>query len=334
MKMMTKRFGRALLAGAIGYGAVACSSEGASSAVGGQDGGSGGQNGGPGAGGGPAGTGGQASTPSGTGVSIDGNVLRVTVVARDVPPGDDQHVCVVLPLPNEEPVWVRRMVGILEGGSHHLIVDRQPGATPQLEPRACAPTPGSDASRLMIAQQAEAVVELPEGVAFSIAAGQPLFLQLHYFNSSDEVRDIRGHVDLEMLDPEGPVPTEARSMFTGKIGFTLPAKSISSIVSYVKPTPTEGTRHVFAVTSHTHRLGIHAEIEHVTSETAPAVAPLHVSDSWDEPPLTMLSPPLPFTGTEGLRLTCQYENTLDRAVNFGTRATDEMCFMWVYYFDR
>lgn len=260
--------------------------------------------------------------------------MRATIVARAVPPGEDQHVCVVLPLLNNEQVWVNRMVGILEGGSHHLIVDRRSDLAPSLEPETCAPTGGSDATRLMIAQQAEAIVELPENVAFSIAPRQPLFMQLHYFNASDEVRDIVGHIDLETMDADGPVPVEALSMFRGRIGFQLPANSPSTVVSYVTPTPSRGTRHVFAITSHTHALGVHSQIELVPSETAPAVAPLHVSESWEEPPLTMLSPTVPFTGQEGLRLTCQYQNTRSEVVNFGVRATDEMCFMWVYYYDR
>jgi hypothetical protein len=336
------RFGSVVALGLLGSLAPACSGDGseggagpgsAAGTGGSQSAGAGGA-GNPAAGGsGPAGSGGQPSAPRGSEVTLEGNTIRATITARNVPPGEDQHVCVVVPLPNEEPIWVNKLTGILEGGSHHLIVDRST-REPQLEPEVCGPTPGGDATRLIIVQQAEAVVQLPEGVAFSLEARQPLFLQLHYYNAGDETRDIVGHVELEMMAPSAPTPIEAQSIFTGRIGFSLPANSPSTIVSYVQPVPSQGTRHVFALTSHTHALGVHAQIERVANADAPTTTPIHVSEDWEEPPLTLFSPPLPFTGADGLRLTCQYENTRSHPVSFGTAATDEMCFMWVYYYDR
>jgi hypothetical protein len=32
-------------------------------------------------------------------------------------------------------------------------------------------------------------------------------------------------------------------------------------------------------------------------------------------------------------LTCRYNNDTDQPVMFGTKAQDEMCFMWLYYYD-
>ena len=43
-------------------------------------------------------------------------------------------------------------------------------------------------------------------------------------------------------------------------------------------------------------------------------------------------PPLEFTGTQGLLLRCEYENTRDVPVTFGTAVENEMCFMWLYYY--
>ena len=43
-------------------------------------------------------------------------------------------------------------------------------------------------------------------------------------------------------------------------------------------------------------------------------------------------PPLVFTGSDGVRLRCEFNNTTDRLVTFGTRFADEMCFMWLYYY--
>jgi hypothetical protein len=280
------------------------------------------------------GAGGDGSTVRGSSVSFDGSHIQASIIARQIQPGAEQHVCVVVELPNPDDTWINQIHATLSGGSHHMIVDRQAAGTPlELDPQPCAPTMASDATRLMIAQQADTVIDLPSGAAFAIAAHQPLFLQLHYANVGTQVRDIVGTVDLTVAPPSDTAPIEADSIFTGSLAIDLPPESMGSSTSFFIPDPAAGTRHVFALTSHTHHLGVRSTIERVPSADAPPVTPIHVSTSWDDPPLTQFMPPLDFTGADGLRLTCNYNNTTDRTVTFGTATTDEMCFMWVYFYD-
>jgi hypothetical protein len=283
------------------------------------------------AGGGAAGSGG---TPGGQ-VSIEGNRVTLRIVAADIHPDDEDHVCVTLATPNDEPVWVAAIHATLTPGSHHLIVDRlAPGADTGDQVTHCAPTPGGDGTRLIIAQQSETQVALPEGVAFRLAPRQPIFLQLHYFNYLEDETDIIGAVQLELADTQGTAPAEAKSLFTGPFSLFLPPGQETDVEYFLNPN-NDGShaRHVFAVTSHTHQLGTHSSIERVASLTAPATAPLHESFDWAEPPLTWFNPPLVFTGEDGFRLRCRYFNDTLRAVTFGTGFHDEMCFMWVYYYD-
>jgi hypothetical protein len=51
-----------------------------------------------------------------------------------------------------------------------------------------------------------------------------------------------------------------------------------------------------------------------------------------EPPMDELDSPLLFTGSQGLLLRCEYENTRDVLFTFGTAVENEMCFMWLYYY--
>jgi hypothetical protein len=99
--------------------------------------------------------------------------------------------------------------------------------------------------------------------------------------------------------------------------------------SYTPPGSSGSPIRVFAITSHTHSLGVRSTIEHMASGS-PML--LHESLDWAEPPLTQLDPPLVFTGSESLRLRCEYQNDTNRDVMFGTAFEDEMCFMWVYYY--
>lgn len=274
---------------------------------------------------GVAGSGGTTSSPG---------TLMAQIAARAIPPGGEEHVCVVTALENTQPVWVNEVRAKLSGGSHHLIVDRQPPSSSlQATPQPCSPTMAGDSTRLIIAQQAETSVKLPSGVAFSLAARQPLFLQLHYINLKDAPQDIIGTVELTLVDTQGGAPIEAKSRFTGATNINIPARGMSTAKSFFSPGAGSSVR-VFAVTSHTHRLGIKSTIERVADQDAPAVTPLHVSMDWAEPPLTQFDPALTFNGTDGFRLTCEYRNDTDHTVTFGILAEQEMCFMWLYYYDQ
>src|SRR5262245_23296563 len=78
-----------------------------------------------------AGSGGQAAAGSagseqaGSGGTAASDKLKMSIIARAVPVGGQEHVCVVVELPNAEPIWVDRIEAVLSGGSHHLIVDRK-----------------------------------------------------------------------------------------------------------------------------------------------------------------------------------------------------------------
>jgi hypothetical protein len=317
-------------AGVDGGSGVAGSTAMAGTGTGGAAGESGSAGTGGGSGGGAAGSAGSGG--AGSGASSD--ALRLTVTARDVPGGGEDHVCVTLALPNTQALWVKSVHATLTTGSHHLIVDRHPAGTPlQTEPLPCPPTMGGNATRLLIAQQPDTVLDLPEGTAMRIEPQQPVFLQLHYFNLGTAPADVEGMVELIPYDGDEE-PVEAQSMFTGSFEISLPAGSSRTVEHYFVPPGTPSVPvHVYALTSHTHALGVDTTIERVAGQGAPDTTPLHQNLDWHEPPLTRFDPALIFDGRDGLRLRCRYLNDTGRNVRFGTRFEDEMCFMWVYYYE-
>lgn len=260
--------------------------------------------------------------------------LRLEIAKYAVPADGQDHVCVTLATSNEKPVWVRSIHTTLNQGSHHLIVDRRPvGAELQETPTSCAPTMGGDSTRLIIAQQHDTVLEMPEGTALRLEPHQPIFMQLHYFNFGGEPIDVLGTLELELADTSAGEPLEVQSYFTGSVSIRLPAGEAGTAESFFAPTsPDARAMKVFALTSHTHSLGVEATIERVASLAAPDSTPIHQSLDWEEPPLSVFEPPLAFTGQDGLRLRCHYVNTTDHDVRAGTNFEDEMCFMWIYYF--
>jgi hypothetical protein len=267
-------------------------------------------------------------------VEVQGAALSATIRMTEVRAGEESHECVIVELPNSAEIWVKQLRATLSDGSHHLIVDRSPPGTPvSLEARSCSPTMGSDATRLMIAQMRETRLELPRGVAYRLDAQQRVNLQMHYINVTSTTAQITGRVELLTADPSEKLK-EAKSLFTGATSILIPAGKPATVSSFHKPVEmSQPPLHVFALTSHTHKLGVRSTIERVAALDAPNAASLHESLNWAEPPLTVFKTPLDFNGSDGLRLTCRYENTSARDVSFGVSANDEMCFMWMYYYE-
>ncbi|HEX4352936.1 MAG TPA: hypothetical protein VHZ95_08485 [Polyangiales bacterium] len=287
-------------------------------------------------GGSSADAGAQETPNTGTGSATgDGKSLSAIIDMHAIPGGGQDHQCVIVELPNTQAVWVNDLHATLSTGSHHLIVDRRSSDSAlQTAAASCPPSMGGDDTRLLIAQQHDTRVTLPSGVAYRLEAHQRIYLQLHYINMSSAAEDIQGRVDLTLADAASGTPIEAQSLFTGALSIDVAPHSPGSVTSFLKPADSAGkVRHVFALTSHTHSLGVRATIERVASANAPASTPIHQSLDWSEPPLTLFAPPLDFNGSDGLRLTCDYQNDTDSTVMFGTDFSDEMCFMWMYYFD-
>jgi hypothetical protein len=258
-------------------------------------------------------------------------MLTASITMHQVASGDEEHHCVVVELPNTQPVWVDSLHATLSNGSHHLIVDRANAQTALMTTSAsCPPTMADNATRLLIAQQHDTRLQLPEGVAYRIEAKQRIFLQLHFINATDKPLQISGTVELNLATETSP--KEAKSIFIGATNIVLSPGQPGSATYFNKPPVQGGAWRVFAMTSHTHQLGIRSTIERVASANAAEVAPLHESLDWAEPPLTQFATPLMFDGSDGLRLTCRYMNTTTRTVTFGTGTQDEMCFMWLYYY--
>ena len=263
-----------------------------------------------------------------------GPVLTARMALDQVAPGDQLTVCTTVFLDNPTEVKVKNVRGHISGGSHHFMVDRAPSDVPLPGLVPCIGLAGTDVTRVLIAEKPETVFAMPHGVGFTLGPNQALTTELHYFNPTDAPLDISAVVEFELAEGEEAANMKEASMvFTGNPAIALLPNS-PGVVDFYMPlagTPEEPA-HVFALTSHTHALAVRSTIEVVDDPLATSGRLVHESLSWAEPPMSEFNPPLEFTGTQGLLLRCEYENTRDVPVTFGTAVENEMCFMWLYYY--
>jgi len=286
-----------------------------------------------GAGGDPSGgTGGAGGSPTPA-----GRIISASVELKQIQPGEQLTICNTVYLDNPEEIKVKNVRGHISGGSHHFMVDRAPTDVPLPENVPCIGLAGTDVTRVLIAEKPETIFKMPPGVGFTLRPYQPLTTELHYFNPTDAPLDISATVDFELAEGEEAADMiEATMVFTGNPAIVLLPQS-PGVVEFFMPLAgsPELPARVFAMTSHTHSLGVRSTIEvvDVVDDAFAASGQLvHESLDWAEPPMDEFDPPLLFTGTEGLLLRCEYENTRDVPVTFGTAVENEMCFMWLYYY--
>ncbi|MCB9733957.1 MAG: hypothetical protein H6745_15275 [Deltaproteobacteria bacterium] len=279
----------------------------------------------------PEDTGGEADTAdtSAPADTRDPDVVTKTVNIGpfSVPSGVERTMCATIDLGNDAGATIRGIRTHLTPGSHHMIVHRLDGPADPT-PRPCgAFSHGMNQQVLFIAQQRESELVYPDGAGLPVPAHQSIGLELHYINyfAEDDV-DITGSVDIDLGPPTAGEKT-IQVLFTGELSFMIPANGEKTVTSY---TPIPSSWQILAMTSHTHQLGVLATIAQVSGPSDATPEVLHESTSWSEPPLTTFDPPL-VLDKGGLELTCEFENTTDHPVYFGTGFNDEMCFMWLYY---
>jgi hypothetical protein len=281
-----------------------------------------------------------SSAPGGSGPDGNpgGQVYRLVWGPVEVGPFQEDTRCLTVPLGNDIPVKIDRIRNTLGASSHHFIVyrvnDGDIGATPTpcvpfvdtLDPTAGAP--------LMITQRAEETLALPEGVAFALAADQLVRLEVHYVNPTPTPITVEAVTELHAM-PDAEFRHEADFLFIGNPDIQLPSRPD---VQQLGPTwfPVRSSLdgvEVFAITGHTHKLGVDVEVEVASGSDQPGTKVYDpVSFSWSEPETIFHDPPFTIPSGGGFRFTCQWINETGRFVDFGESADDEMCFFWAYYY--
>jgi hypothetical protein len=274
-----------------------------------------------------SGTGGASPNGSGGGGN-NGTVTQSLEIKVTAALAEEKTVCTQLALNNDKPMMLRGLRSHLAPGSHHLIVTRAPsGTVPDNSLSECGAFAHAGDS-IFIAQKQEDSLAYPDGTGLKLEPHQVIGLEMHYINYlGQDNADISGIMDFDMV-PVGEAPLkEVSFLFTGSLSIFLPPHEKTTVTDEV--TVPQGAK-IFALTSHTHQYGTYASIHRTTNSTAGEL--LHESKKWSEPPLSTFSPAISLAPAEKLLLTCEYFNSSNSAVTFGTGFNDEMCFLWVHYY--
>ena len=280
---------------------------------------------------------GQSSgSPSPAGVAA-GTSYSLTFSPGVVQPGVEQTQCVVQRLGNPSSIHVGTIHNTLSNGSHHMIIYRSNDTVEQTTPFACVPFTDtldpSKGSTLMVTQKHDDVLNLPQGVGFTLDANQMIRIELHYINPTQAALDVSATTTFVTMD-DSQFKDEADFLFIGDPDITLPPSSKTTLgpIFFQLPSEYEGV-HFFAITGHEHKLGTGVNVSLASSATDPGKSIYDVPGwLWSEPATVVADPPFSVPPSGGFRFSCDWTNTSDQTVKFGESANDEMCFFWAYYY--
>jgi hypothetical protein len=142
-------------------------------------------------------------------------------------------------------------------------------------------------------------------------------------------------VDLFAADP-ATIHDEAGILFAGSPDIVIPKGQDLTVHQFLTlPAAFDlSSSHVFAITGHTHKLGLDVQVSVAPSRTG-TMTPVYTPApfEWAEPLTQTQNPDFSVPKGGGFDFTCKYDvNNTGADIKFGESANDEMCFFWAYYY--
>ncbi|MCU0424937.1 MAG: hypothetical protein MUF71_04850 [Candidatus Kapabacteria bacterium] len=194
----------------------------------------------------------------------------------------------------------------------------------------------------IIASQLKAeTIEFPPGMAMRIPANWLLDLNSHYTNGTRDT--IRGEVLFNIhTTPASNVRTFVKPLQLGFFNLLLPPKKETVVeTTFLVGGGGSGSGqdrfssrdtlvNIIGLTSHTHRMGRRFVTQIVGGPRNGEV--IYTATNWLNPPLLKFDTPIVLRRGEGLKSIVTYYNDTNETVTFGFRSTDEMNFIFGYFY--
>jgi hypothetical protein len=168
----------------------------------------------------------------------------------------------------------------------------------------------------------------PPGVALRMKAGSGIDFNTHYVNYTQDT--IIGECFANLYTMKAAdVQHEAQSLFLYNNDLMLPAHQETTVHHQFINDSVTGWN-VFMLTSHNHAMGTKFQIKIVGGPRNGEI--IYESTDWDHPTITMYSTPIVIEPGQGLESIVTYNNTSDKAIEFGLTSKDEMDIIFGYYY--
>jgi hypothetical protein len=201
---------------------------------------------------------------------------------------------------------------------HHLIFARTRGNEPDGFAE-CDVAFRSGWEQLFITGAGNSALEFPEDAGHVLKKGTQLLVQMHLLNSAE--KSVEGALTIDLRRSPVASPRPVSSFIIGTAAVKLPAKSEGKVVGTC---PVRRDVKLIAGFPHMHLLGKKMTLE--VGKSAGEMKEVFTRDPFDFDDQRIDKVELTIAAGEVARVTCTYDNTLDKEVTYGESTHDEMCF--------
>jgi hypothetical protein len=257
--------------------------------------------------------------------------FQIRTEGTEIGPGEDVEYCEVVLLPGSEDdvYYVRAFESQMTAGSHHLIVAGiEPGTATDENAEVGDRVPctgpdvfGGELQAVTGAQLPYAHESFPEGVGRKFHGGQKIVFDYHYFNASSAPIAANAAVNFHTTD-ESAVKKISRSFGFYNIGIEIPPGAEKS---FTRECTFTHDVYVHKLTRHTHQWGTEFNTWYVGGERDGEM--VFSSPDYETVDFPFEDPVLIRAG-EGFRFECGFINTESYPLEFGLKASDEMCILF------
>lgn len=253
--------------------------------------------------------------------------FQVVTPPFDLAPGEEATWCYYTTLPNAAEAGVTKWESSMTAGSHHMIMysttnETQPDGT--LVEDCDLFGGGLDAPVWTYAAQTPtAEFPMPAGVGMTIIPNQPVIIQMHYLNASDQALTPSVTINAHLFEA-GATYDKAAAFVTYNTQISVPA-GMTGTAGGTCQTPS-GAK-FFTMSSHSHQFSTETRISDGQNMIVQ-------STDWEHPEVVNFAAAPFLEMTSGsLTYECDYFNYSNQTVQTGDSAeTDEMCMAVGYFF--
>jgi len=244
----------------------------------------------------------------------------VPLLAGDwsLPPGEEGYYCVRTTV--TEDLFIRGFRPIAPIGTHHTALAFALNGGDD----GGFPCKASDAGFRLIfgSGLGTETFELPDGVAMKLPAGEQIILNLHLYNTSDEVLTGTSGVEIERIAPKDVVH-EAEVIYA----LDFDVNATPGVSTTTGECTIDGDSTIFGTFPHMHRLGTHLKGTAMRGD-GPTV--FHDQAYNFETQLNYRVGPIEMLKGEKVQYACTFDNPTSQTVVFGDSTDSEMCVLGMY----
>jgi hypothetical protein len=243
-------------------------------------------------------------------------------------PGEEIWKCNVSDLPSAKYLEVNHVESVQNDGVHHMDLMAIALAAPNLEPGeyecdelyAQYPELMDKGILIYASQQAQQSLTLPEGVTAELLPKLRVMHEIHFVNPTDEPINAYSKINAYAYD--------------GEVKQTIWGGAVRDTEIAIPPHATDHVEwsrcvmnkdvDVLFLSSHTHALAEYTEIRRFDGNAVGEM--MYRNEDWHAPPLQdYTATPMHVPAGSGFEFACHYKNPSAQTVNWGFKASDEMC---------